>query len=101
MSERLPYEMQLQQQWIDLPLPDENLAWADMRRRLEEDEDRPVIAWWRRGCAGWIAIGLLLIALIWWWLRPEQWFISKTSEQQQEQTTNNTTNTTAGNTGTR
>lgn len=98
MSERLPYELQLQQQWIDLPLPDENMAWADMRRRLEEDDDRPVIAWWRRGCAGWIIIGLLLIAIIWWWLRPEQWFISESSTKQQqtgitEQTTNLNTST--------
>jgi hypothetical protein len=94
MSERLPYELQLQQQWLDLPLPDENMAWADMRRRLEEDEDRPVIAWWRRGCAGWIIIGLLLIAIIWWWLRPDQWFVSESSTKQQtEQTTNSNTGT--------
>ena len=35
MSERLPYEDHLQQHWADLPLPDENKAWEDMRRRLE------------------------------------------------------------------
>jgi hypothetical protein len=81
MSERLPYEMQLTQQWIDLPLPDENMAWADMRRRLEEDDDKPVIAWWRRGCAGWGALLLVLLAIGWWWVRPEKWFTNTTQQE--------------------
>jgi hypothetical protein len=83
MSERLTYEMQLQQQWIDLPLPDENLAWADMRRRLEEDDDHPVIAWWRRGCVLWGALLLTMLAIGWYWFRPDKWF-DKTSGSQQE-----------------
>ena len=61
MSERLPYEDKLQQQLNDLPLPDENKAWADMKRRLEEDDDNGAIIWWRQGCMLW---GLLLIALL-------------------------------------
>ena len=40
MNERLPYEEQLSQQWNNLPLADENMAWADMKRRLEEDDVR-------------------------------------------------------------
>ena len=43
MSDRLPYEEQLVQQWNDLPLPDEDMAWADMKRRLEEDDDDSII----------------------------------------------------------
>ncbi len=81
MSERLPYEEQLQQQWTDLPLPDENAAWEDMKRRLEEDDDDGGIAWWRRGCALW---GLLLMVLLvtgWWLLKPEQWFTHKKTQK--------------------
>jgi len=66
MSDRLPYEEQLSQQWNDLPLPDEDMAWTDMRRRLEEDDDDGIIPFWLRGCGLW---GLLLIALVgigWW-----------------------------------
>ena len=67
MNDRLPYEEQLSQQWNDLPLPDEDMAWADMKRRLEEDDDDSFIPFWLRGCGLW---GLLLIALlgIGWWL---------------------------------
>jgi hypothetical protein len=84
MNERLPYELQLQQQWINLPLPDENMAWADMRHRLEEEDDRPVIAWWRKGCAVWGTLLLLLLATGWWVFRPERWFIGETNMQQQK-----------------
>ena len=67
MNDRLPYEEQLSQQWNDLPLPDEDMAWADMKRRLEEDDDDSFIPFWLRGCGIW---GLLLIVLIGigWWL---------------------------------
>ncbi len=75
MSERLPYEDHLKQHWTDLSLPDENSAWEDMRRRLEEDEDRPIIAWWRRGCLLW---GLLLLVIFGsgLWLLRDRYFIS-------------------------
>lgn len=67
MSERLPYGELPEERLTDLPLPDEDLAWEDMRRRLEEDDDdKPVIVWWRRGCMLW---GLLLLGLMatgWW-----------------------------------
>lgn len=67
MSERLPYEEQLKQQWDDLPLPDVNMAWEDMKRRLEEEDDDTIIPFWLRGCGLW---GLLLVVLlgIGWWL---------------------------------
>jgi len=51
MNDRLPYEEQLASQWHDLPLPDENMAWADMKRRLEEDDDNGIIPIWLRGCS--------------------------------------------------
>ncbi len=67
MNEYSPYEKQLQQQLNDLPLPDENMAWADMKRRLDEEDDDGIIAWWRPGCGIW---GLLLLTtiLIGWWI---------------------------------
>src|SRR5688572_1286801 len=78
MNERLPYEEQLKQQWSDLPLPDENVAWEDMKRRLEEDDERRPFPFWLNGCAGWGLLGILLLGLGWWILRPEKWFTGKT-----------------------
>ncbi|HRG80915.1 MAG TPA: hypothetical protein PLO99_00305 [Chitinophagaceae bacterium] len=80
MSERLPYETALATKWssgsmaADFPLPDENLAWADMRRRLDEDEERRPIAWWRWGCLGWALLGVLAVGAGWYFLQPQKWF---------------------------
>lgn len=74
MSERLPYEQQLHQQWNNLPLPDEQVAWDDMARRLEEDDDdKGIFFWWRPGCGVWLLL-LLLPAVGWWIVRPEKYF---------------------------
>ncbi|MET0392062.1 MAG: hypothetical protein ABW019_02935, partial [Chitinophagaceae bacterium] len=81
MSERLPYEEQLRRQWDDLPLPDAGMAWADMKRRLDEDdEDRVLIPWWRRGCAVWILLLLILFGLGWWYWHSKQALSGKASE---------------------
>lgn len=80
MNERLPYETQLAGQWstttagADFPLPDENLAWADMRRRLDEDEEKRPVAWLRWGCLGWALLGLLVVGAGWYFLQPQNWF---------------------------
>lgn len=72
MSGRLPYEQQLQQQWADIPLPDENAAWNDMARRLkEDDDDKGIVFWWRPGC-GLLGLLLVILGLGWWLLRPEK-----------------------------
>ncbi len=61
MNERLPYEEELARQLNDLPLPDENISWEDMKRRLEEDDDDSVIIPPSKiGCLGY---GLLLTAV--------------------------------------
>jgi hypothetical protein len=65
MNERLPYEEQLAQQLADLPLPDEERAWEDMRRRLEEEDDR-IIPIWLRGCGLWGLLVVVLLGLGWW-----------------------------------
>src|SRR5687767_10058006 len=71
MSERLPYEQHLHQQWTEVPLPNEDMAWADMKRRLEEDDDEGFIFWWRPGC-GIIGLLLVLLGLGWWMLRESK-----------------------------
>lgn len=82
MNELLPYESTLSQHWIDLPLPDENRAWADMKRRLDGEEKRRVLPFWWSGCAGWGLLAIVLLGLGWWIIRPEKWF-NKTSDAQQ------------------
>ena len=69
MNERKPYEDQLTRQWDDLPLPDENQAWEDMKRRLDEEDRKPLLPIWLRGCAGWLALGVLVTGLGWWLLQ--------------------------------
>lgn len=80
MSELLPYEQQLQQQWTDIPLPDEDTAWEDMAKRLkDDDDDKGIVFWWRPGCA---LVGLLLVllGLGWWIVRPEKSFSNKAGD---------------------
>ncbi len=44
MNEHVPYEDELKKRLDDLPLPNENIAWEDMKRRLDkDDDDRPII----------------------------------------------------------
>lgn len=74
MTERLRYEEVMSDLLTDIPLPDENLAWADMRRRLEEDDDRPLVAWWRRGCLLWAFLLVGILAAGWYLFRPDNWF---------------------------
>jgi hypothetical protein len=80
MTELLPYEQQLQQQWIDLPLPDENMAWADMKRRLEEDDNDGIIAWWRRGCVLWGVVLLTAVGILWWIGQRQEWFTNASKQ---------------------
>jgi len=77
MNEYLPYEQQLALKWKDLPLPDENMAWADMKRRLEEEEDDQVIPFWLRGCVLWGLLGVFILGFGWWIVRPEKWITKK------------------------
>jgi hypothetical protein len=74
MNDRLPYEEQLAQQWNDLPLPDENMAWEDMKRRLEDDDDGGIIPIWLRGCGLWGLLAVVILGLGWWLIRPEKWW---------------------------
>ena len=86
MSEKLPYEQQLNQAWDRLPLPDEDMAWKDMKRRLDEDnDDKIVVPPPKTGCGiNAILIGLLLVGGFWVLVRPEKWFTSKETETTQQ-----------------
>ncbi len=92
MDQLLPYELELNQQLMDLPLPDVNRAWADMKRRLDEDDNKRVIPWWR-GCVGWGLLGIVLFGSGWWILRPEKWFDSKQKTEQSIPVSEKTTTT--------
>src|SRR5688572_24846545 len=100
MNDRLPYEEQLAQQLNGLPLPDENMAWADMKRRLEDDDDNGIIPVWLRGCGLWGLLVILLIGIGWWIVRPDKWWRKKqptegvtTIDQKENKKNNNTTRT--------
>jgi hypothetical protein len=71
MQERQPYEEQLKRQLSELPLPDENVAWADMSRRLDDEKRRRFIPPFTTGCLLWGFIGLLVLTIGWWILRPD------------------------------
>ena len=79
MNEKLPYEEQLTQAWDDLPLPNEEMAWKDMKRRLEkDDDDRILVPPPKRGCGlGTLLIAVLLIGGFWLLVRPEKWLNKK------------------------
>jgi hypothetical protein len=66
MNELLPYEEELNQQWDNITLPNEDMAWEDMKRRLKkEDDDKVLLPFWLRGCAVWGLLMLLLVGLGW------------------------------------
>ncbi len=81
MNKRSPYEEQIAKQLNEVSLPDENFAWADMKRRLEEeDDDDRIIPFWLSGCLLWTLFGVVVIGLGWWMFRPEKRFERKKAE---------------------
>src|SRR5215467_14838863 len=80
MNKRQPYEEEIAKQLENVPLPDENMAWADMRRRLEEGDDDRVVPFWLNSCLLWTLFGVIILSLGWWVFRPEKWFDRKTAE---------------------
>jgi hypothetical protein len=69
MSNRLPYKNNLAEQMENIPLPDMDMAWADMKRRLEDKKDDKVIfPIWLSGCAIWALVaGLLCVGCYFWY----------------------------------
>ena len=70
MAERLLNEWAAKPAMEWPALPDENMAWADMRRRLDEDDDKPPVAWWRRGCMLWVYCFIAAAVAGWLLLKP-------------------------------
>lgn len=69
-----PYNQNIADKMQHLSLPSEDMAWEDMLRRLEkEEDDRPIFFWWR-GCLPWLLVGLLLLVggTAWWWVNKEK-----------------------------
>lgn len=79
MNEELPYEDELVKRLRDLALPDENIAWEDMKRRLEE-EDRPVASILLKGCGGYVLLLLLLFIGSLFIVDPAKWFHNKSND---------------------
>lgn len=70
MNEQLTYEHEIIQKLETISLPDENAAWIDMRRRLDEEEDDDgIIIPPLKSCGLFILIGiaLLLIGSLLFW----------------------------------
>jgi hypothetical protein len=72
MSERLPYE-EMDRQFNDLPLPDEEASWQKMKELLDDDDDDiippPVFL---RSCLGWGILLLIGLIVAWLVIRPEK-----------------------------
>ncbi len=77
MNEHLPYEDELMKRLEELPLPAEDMAWEDMKRRLDKDDDMPLIPPFFKGCTSkGIALLLLAIALVF----MAKWFHKRTEK---------------------
>lgn len=75
----------------NLPLPDEDQAWQDMKKRLEKDDDDRFIVLppFLQGCAGWtLLLALFLGGALWIYLRDtsdHKGALHKSRELRQEQ----------------
>lgn len=75
MNDRLPYE-ERDQQFGDLPLPDENASWQRMEKLLDKEDgnDRIIPPVLMRSCLGWGLLLLVGLTAVWLVLRPERWW---------------------------
>ncbi|HVX49728.1 MAG TPA: hypothetical protein VHB48_06195 [Chitinophagaceae bacterium] len=71
MSEEKPYNDELFEQLNNLPLPDEDQAWQEMKTLLDDSGDRRLIPPYLR-FAGRGAVAVLLVLLVWFWILPHK-----------------------------
>jgi hypothetical protein len=72
MRKRLQYE-EMDQNFSDLPLPDEDVAWQKMNEMLDkDDDDPPFVPVLFRSCFGWGIALMLGVAVVWLSIRPEK-----------------------------
>ena len=88
MNEGFPGE-NMDQQFDDLPLPDENASWQKMKEMLDSDNDDgpivpPVLL---RSCLGWSILLLVGLTVTWLMVRPEQWWNETTRPKQSSSST--------------
>jgi len=79
MNDHLPDE-KMDQQFNDLPLPDEEASWQKMKEMLDKDDDDgpivpPVLL---RNCLGWGMLLLVGLTVAWLVVRPERWWSDTT-----------------------
>jgi hypothetical protein len=87
MSDRLRYE-EVDRQFNDLSVPDEEASWQKMRALLDKDEDDdriipPVLL---RTCLGWGILLFLGLGIVWLIVRPERWLNEMGKTQQTSST---------------
>src|SRR4029078_661535 len=73
MKKRFPYE-EIDGNFNDLSLPDEDVAWQKMQELLNRDEKdkRRVVPLLFRTLAGWIILVLTGVIVTWLFIRPEK-----------------------------
>ena len=71
MSSRLPYE-EIDKQFNDLPLPDQEASWQKMEQMLDSDRDNDRILppIFLKTCAGWALLLMFISAGIWLVVQP-------------------------------
>jgi hypothetical protein len=74
MSEKARYE-EIDQQFNQLPMPDEEASWKKMKELLDDDGDDivppPVFL---KSCLGWSILLLAGLTIAWFMVRPEKWW---------------------------
>ena len=81
MSEHLHNE-NMDQQFNDLPLPDENASWQKMKEMLDRDDDGIVPPVLLTSCFGWGLLLLVGLTIAWLVVRPERWWNETTKAKQ-------------------
>jgi len=73
MRKHLPYK-EMDQNFNDLPLPDEEASWQKMKELLDRDEKdkRRVLPLFFRTLAGWAILILVGVTVVWLSVRPEK-----------------------------
>lgn len=75
MSKHLLYE-EMDRQFSELPLPDEEASWQKMKELLDDDNNDDVIPppIFLRSCLGWGILLLVVLTTAWLIVRPEKWW---------------------------
>jgi hypothetical protein len=66
MSNHSPYNNELANKMENIPVPNMDMAWADMEKRLTQKEDKKPIPFWFNGCAMFALVGILLLGIGYW-----------------------------------